>query len=103
VLRQVVSGGGLLATELADYLVLKGIPFREAHAITGRLVRAALDQGRELTGFSLEELRKFSDKFESSVMSRLKVLAAIDRKDQIGGTARTRVERRIKELERALS
>ena len=102
-LREAVSGGGLLATEIADYLVTRGIPFREAHAITGRVVRAALEQGRDLTDFSVEELRTFSDRFERSVMSRLTVMAAIDRKAQLGGTARTRVDRRIKELERILS
>jgi argininosuccinate lyase len=102
-LREAVSGGGLLATEIADYLVTRGIPFREAHAITGRVVRAALEQGRELTDFSVEDFRTFSDRFERSVMSRLTVMAAIDRKAQLGGTARTRVDRRIKELERILS
>ena len=102
-LRHAVSGGGLVATEVADYLVSRGVPFREAHAITGRVVRAALDQGRDLTDFSLEELRSFSDRFEKGVLSRFGVMAAIDRKAQIGGTARTMVDRRIKELERMLS
>jgi argininosuccinate lyase len=102
-LRRAVSGGGMLATEVADYLVARGVPFREAHAITGRVVRAALEQGRDLTDFSVEELRTFSDRFDRSVMSRLTVMAAIDRKAQLGGTARTRVDRRIKELERILS
>ena len=81
----------------------RGVPFREAHAITGRLVRAALDQGRELTDFSLVELRTFSERIEKSLFLRLTVTAAIDRKSQIGGTARTRVERRMKELERKFS
>ena len=102
-LRRAVSGGGMLATEVADYLVARGMPFREAHAITGRVVRAALDQGRDLADFSLNELRIFSDRFEKGVLSRLGVMAAIDRKTQIGSTARMRVDRRIKELERILS
>ena len=93
----------MLATEVADYLVARGVPFRDAHAITGRVVRAALDQGRDLTDFSLEELRTFSDRFEKGVLARFGVMAAIDRKVQIGGTAGTRVDRRIKELERMLS
>jgi len=103
VLRQAVQGGSMLATEIADYLVTRGIPFREAHAITGRLVRAALDQGRELTDFSLEELQAFSERIDKGLSARLTVTAAIDRKSQIGGTARTRVEQRVKELERILS
>ncbi|HEX9154452.1 MAG TPA: argininosuccinate lyase, partial [Nitrospira sp.] len=102
-LKQALQDGGMLATELADYLVARGVPFREAHAITGRVVRAALDRGQELTSFSLEELRRFSDRIEKGVFARLTVQAAIDRKAQIGGTARVRVEQRIKELERMLS
>lgn len=101
-LRRAVSGGGMLATEVADYLVTRGVPFREAHAVTGRVVRSALDHGRDLADFSLEELRAFSDRFEKGVLTRLGVMAAIDRKAQIGGTARTQVDRRIKELERIL-
>jgi len=102
-LKQAVQGGGLLATELADYLVSKGMPFREAHGVTGRVVRSALERGRELTSFTLEELRQFSDRFDKSVFARLTVQAAIDRKTQIGGTARGQVEQRIKQLERMLS
>ena len=103
VLKQTVQSGGMLATEVADYLVTRGVPFRDAHAITGRLVRAALDQGRELTDFSIEELRTFSERIEKDLFARLTVTAAIDRKSQVGGTARTRVEQRIKDLERMLS
>jgi argininosuccinate lyase len=102
-LKEALRGGGLLATELADYLVTRGVPFREAHAITGRVVRAALDQGRELTDLSLDELRVYSDRIEKGVFARLTLQAAVDRKAQIGGTAPQRVERRIKELERTLT
>jgi len=102
VLDRAVQSGGLLATELADYLVERGVPFRDAHGITGRIVRAALDQGRELTDFSLDELRSCSDRIEKGVFARLTVSAAIDRKQQIGGTARRQVEQRIHALDRSL-
>lgn len=101
-LGQALRNGGFLATELADYLVERGVPFREAHGITGRIVREALEKRRELTDFSLEELRAFSDRIEKGVFARLTVSSAINRKRQIGGTARGRVEQRIKELERSL-
>ena len=101
-LNQALQGGGLLATELADYLVLRGIPFREAHGITGRIVRAALDQGRELTKFSLAELQTFCARIDRDVFARLTVAAAIAHKAQIGGTAQRQVEQRIAALERAL-
>ena len=102
-LKQAVRSGGLLATELADYLVSRGVPFRDAHGVTGRIVRAALERDRDLTELSLEELRTFSDRIEPGVFARLTVAAAIGRKRQIGGTAHGRVEQRIKELERLLS
>jgi argininosuccinate lyase len=102
-LKRALQGGGLLATELADYLVMRGLPFREAHGITGQIVRAALDRGRDITDFSLEELQAFCDRIDKGVFSRLTTAAAIDQKGQIGGTARGRVEQRIKELEQLLS
>jgi argininosuccinate lyase len=102
-LKRAVRNGGLLATELADYLVTRGVPFREAHSITGRIVRTALERGRDVTDLSLEELRAFSDRIEKGVFSRLTLQAAIDRKRQIGGTAHDLVEQRIKALERSLS
>lgn len=102
-MKRALQGGGLLATELADYLVMRGVPFREAHGITGRIVRAALDQGRDVTDLSLEELRVFSERIDESVFSWLTTAAAIDHKGQIGATARERVERRIQDLEQSLS
>jgi argininosuccinate lyase len=93
----------MLATEIADYLVTKGVPFREAHAITGKIVRWTVDQGRELSDLSLQDLAHFSSKFESSVLQRLTVEGAIGRKAQIGGTAYKQVDRRIREWVRALA
>jgi argininosuccinate lyase len=101
-LEQAAEGGGMLATELADYLVTKAVPFREAHSITGRIVRSCLETGRSLQSLQLGELSAFSDRFEKDVLDCLTLQGAIDRKSQIGGTARRRVEARIKELEKAL-
>lgn len=101
-LSDALEHSGFLATELADYLVERGVPFREAHGITGRIVRAALEKNRELTDFTLDELRAFSNRIETGVLARLTVSSAIDHKRQIGGTARARVDQRIKELDRLL-
>ncbi len=97
------STGYVLATELADYLVTKGTPFREAHGIAGRIVRACVESGRELSDLTLSELRRFSTLFEKDVLDAVTLEGAIERKAQVGGTARKRVEHRIKVLKKALA
>ncbi|MBV6470059.1 MAG: Argininosuccinate lyase [Nitrospirae bacterium] len=103
VLAEAAEGGGMLATELADYLVTKGVPFREAHSITGQIVRSSLERQRPLQQMTLAELRTFSTRFERDALTCLTVQGAIARKRQLGGTAGQRVEARIKELEKALA
>ena len=102
VMARAATEGFLLATELADYLVLKGVPFRQAHAVVGRIVRDRLDRGKDFTGLSLDELRRFSKAFEKDALDVLSVEGALERKAQIGGTARTRVEARLKILQKEL-
>jgi argininosuccinate lyase len=90
-----VSRGHLLATELADYLVDKGLPFRQAHDIVGALVRAAAARGVELDQLSLDELRGESELFADDVREWLSLERAVDRRDVPGGPARARVAREI--------
>ena len=80
-------GDDLLATELADYLARKGVPFREAHHEVGRIVAYALSAGKPLGRLSLEELRSFSSHFGPDVMEWLKLEAALARRRVSGGTA----------------
>ena len=101
-LAEAASSGFLLATELADYLVLKGIPFRAAHEIVGRVVRDRLDRGKDLADVTLEELRSFSRSFEKDALDMLTIEGALERKAQIGGTARQRVAARLTALEKQL-
>ncbi len=103
VLAAAAEGGGMLATELADYLVTKGVPFREAHSITGQIVRSSMENQRSLQQLTLQDLRGFSTHFDQDALECLTVQGAIDRKRQIGGTSRRRVEARIKELEKVLN
>jgi argininosuccinate lyase len=103
VLGRAAGAGYILATELADYLAGKGVPFREAHAITGRLVRWCLDHRKDLRDLTLAELRGISTKFEKDALDVLTVEGAIERRAQIGGTARKRVEARLKTLEKELA
>ena len=102
-LARAAGSGYLLATELADYLVAKGVPFREAHHTTGRLVRACLESKRGLRDLTLADLRNFSEHFEKDALDVLTVEGAIERKGQVGGTARKQVEARLKALEKALT
>ena len=102
-LARAAGSGYLLATELADYLVAKGVPFREAHHTTGRLVRACLESKRGLRDLTLTDLRTFSEHFEKDALDVLTVEGAIERKGQVGGTARKQVEARLKALEKALT
>ena len=66
-LRQAVRKGFLNATEVADYLVKKGVPFRDAHGIVGQIVIHCEDAGKAIEDLSLEELRKFSGCFEEDI------------------------------------
>ena len=90
--------GSLLATELADYLVEKGVPFREAHGVVGAVVLHCLQAGKEIDTLSVAELRRFSQRFDRAALARLTPEAAIARRRASGGTARENVERRLEKI-----
>jgi argininosuccinate lyase len=75
-----------LATDLADYLARKGVPFREAHEAVGKLVRYAESEGAELHDLSLEQMRRFSPLFDEDAR-RIDVVASLRSRDVPGGTA----------------
>ena len=91
--------GFMNATDLADYLVLRGAPFRTAHAISGKVVQRCIARGCRIEELSLNELRRFSAKIGRDVYNYLSPEAAVGRRRSPGGTARTNVLRRLKELE----
>ena len=78
---------GLLATELADYLVKKGTPFRQAHGFIGQLVRTAEDQGKPLTELTLSEFQSVSPLFTEDIVQVLSIECALAQRDVSGGTA----------------
>lgn len=92
----------LLATDLADYLVRKGMPFRSAHKVVGKIVGCAVSSGASLTGFTLAQLREFSPLFEKDARAVFKWETAVARRNAIGGTSPKSVERQIREAERIL-
>ncbi|HKE57976.1 MAG TPA: argininosuccinate lyase [Pyrinomonadaceae bacterium] len=90
------SGGYMNATELADYLVRKGMPFREAHEVVGRIVMRAIELGGEIERLSLTELQSFSPSFSEDVYEALSLSQTLRAKSQIGGTAPERVADALK-------
>jgi argininosuccinate lyase len=89
--RQAASDPGLLATDLADYLVLRGLPFRQAHEVIGKLVAYSLQQKRGFADLKLKEFQEFSDKFEADVFQVLDLDRAIDSRTGIGAPSRINV------------
>lgn len=87
------------ATELADYLVSKDIPFREAHHIVGEAVLAAIDAGHALEDFTLVKLQEFSDKIENDVYQFLSIESCLDKREAIGGTSRVQVQKAIDNMQ----
>ena len=81
-----LRGGFLTATDLADYLVRKGVPFREAHSIVGRAVAEASRKGKELYELTLDELRTFSDLIEEDVYDLLSHRGSVSSRRSEGGT-----------------
>jgi argininosuccinate lyase len=89
--REAATKGYLNATELADYLVQKGVPFRTAHDTVGKTVLYAISVGRELNELSLDEIRKFSSEIDKTVFDALSLEQTLASKNQIGGTSPERV------------
>jgi argininosuccinate lyase len=102
-LKSAASNPALLATEAADYLVRKGIPFRQAHDIVGKVLREAEKQDISWTLLPLETLKKISPAFEADVVSVLSVEAALASKKIPGGTAPESVRAAIADLEARLN
>ncbi len=95
--REAASRGYLNATELADYLARKGVPFREAHETVGRIVMHAIERDAELNDLPLDELKSFSSLIERDVLDSLSLEQTLATKSQTGGTSPGRVEEALRE------
>ena len=102
-MRAAIDAGHLMATELADYLVTKGVAFRDAHDVAGYLVREAISRNIELPQLTLDELRAAHASFEADIAEWLDPARAIDRRDVIGGPARSQVIAEIERVEAELA
>ena len=93
-----VKDGYMNATDLADYLVERGMAFRLAHEVAGKVVQYCVTEKKRIEELSLAELKRFSSKFEKNVYRYISAEAMVERRRALGGTARRNVVRRLKEL-----
>jgi argininosuccinate lyase len=101
-LRAAVTDPALLATEAADYLVRRGLPFRQAHDVVGRMLREADKQGKPWTRLTRTDIQKLSPLFSDDFLEGISVESAIARKAVPGGTAEESVRDAITQLEQSL-
>lgn len=94
-MRGALAEGFATATDLADYLVKKGLPFREAHEVVGSAVKAAETQGKDLADLTLAELQAFSPLVQSDVATCLTIEGSLAARNHIGGTAPEQVKAAI--------
>jgi argininosuccinate lyase len=101
-LRDAAGANYSTATDLADYLVKKGLPFRDAHEVVGKTVRHAMNRGVELDALTLDELRSFSPLIGDDVHGAITLAASLSAREVTGGTGPDAIRRQI-ELARQLA
>ena len=92
------QNGYMNATDLADYLVERGTAFRQAHEVSGKIVRLGISLGKRIEELSLAELRAFSDRIDKDIYNYLSAESVVERRRALGGTSRSNVVHRLKEL-----
>jgi len=93
-----VKDGYMNATDLADYLVERSVPFRAAHEVAGKVVQYCVTENKRIEELSMAELKRFSSKFGKNVYRYISAEAVVGRRRALGGTAKGNVLRRLKEL-----
>ncbi len=91
-MQEAARDGFMEATDIADYLTAKGLPFREAHEIVGKMVRYCIKQEKRLTDLTFEEFSNFAPEFQVDVIKQLTLPSIVRRRNQIGATAPARVK-----------
>lgn len=89
------KGGFTNATDVADYLVKKGVPFRESHAVVGKMVAMAIEKGKALDEFTMEEFKSCSALIEEDIYDAISMQTCVDGRNLIGGTATARVREEV--------
>ena len=95
--------GYATATDLADYLVRKGVAFRDAHAVVGQTVQYAIEQGKDLAELELAELQQFSGNIDDDIYDYLELSSSVAARDHIGGTAPSQVRQAVQYARKQLN
>jgi len=102
-MREAAARGFSTATDVADYLVRKGLPFRQAHEVVGKTVRYCVETGKDIPELTLEEFRQFSKKIEADIFDAVTLEASVNARKATGGTARIAVEQEIARARKGLT
>ena len=101
-MKKAASEGFINATDLADYMVKKGLPFRSAYKISGQLVKKCIAEGKTLETLSLEEYKAFDNCFEEDVYQAIDLLTCVEKRISKGGTSVASVEKQIEFVRKSL-
>jgi len=99
---QAASGGFSTATDVAEYLVAKGVPFRQAHEIVGNIVVHLVRNKKKFEDLRLSDYQTFYAGFKEDISSRIKLENSVNARTHLGGTAQTAVKERIREFEKKI-
>ena len=95
VIAKKIDDESLFSVDIVEYLIKKGLSYRQAHDITGRIVKDTLDAGEEISNLGLKDLKKYSHKFDLGVRSILDAQKSVRCKTSYSGTAPKNVKRQI--------
>lgn len=97
-MEEAAKSGFSLATDLAEYLVKKGVPFRDCHEITGKIVRYCVENAKNFENLTLDELRRFYSGIDEDIFPVLQLKASVDSRNSYGGTSTKGVLEQIREI-----
>lgn len=101
-MSEAAGGGFSTATDVADYLAKRGVPFRDAHAITGKIVRYCIEKNKTLTRLTLAEFKEMSDTFENDVLEAVQTRASAEGRNSVGGSSVSAAKKGILSLQKRL-
>jgi argininosuccinate lyase len=97
-LEKAAKSGFMTATDVAEYLVKKGMPFRDAHRVTGRIVKYCMEKNRSLMDLSMKEWKRFSQLIDEDIIHYITVESSVEKKKSLGGTSKKMVLAQIRRI-----